>query len=254
MVNARFMPVWSAIFLAAFFTAIISGLFGMAGGLVFMGVLAVFLGVAEAMVVHGAVQSVSNASRAWMLKGDVRWDILGWTAAGAVPAGLAMLLVSFLPSKAGLYLALGLLPGLLWLPRSWLAGDAQRPAHAVLCGAMVMALNLSAGVAGPALDFFYVKTALTRQAIVATKAVTMFASHLVKIAYFGVPLAREAGLSGFPPLWFFAAAVPVSVAGTYVGTRLLRRFSDVGFKRYTRWLVTGVGAVYVWRGLSLLSV
>ena len=246
------MNPFALILTAAFFTAIISGLFGMAGGLVFMGILAVFLGVAAAMVVHGAVQSVSNSSRAWMLRGDVRWDILGWTAAGAIPAALLMLAVSFLPSKAQLYLVLGFLPLLLWLPKDLLAGDAEKPAHAILCGAMVMGLNLSAGVAGPALDFFYVKTALTRQEIVATKAVTMFASHMVKIVYFGVPLAREAGLAGLPPVWFFVAAVPVTIAGTFVGTRLLTRFSDVGFKRYTRILVTVVGAVYVLRGLALL--
>ncbi len=246
------MPTWFLILIAAFFTAIISGLFGMAGGLVFMGIIAIFLGVAEAMVVHGAVQSISNISRAWMLRRDVRWDILGWTALGGVPAALAMLAVSFLPSKAGLYLALGFLPILLWLPRRWLAGDAEKPAHAVLCGAMVMGLNLSAGVAGPALDFFYVKTALTRQQIVATKAVTMFVSHMIKIAYFGLPLIREFGTAGLPPAWFFIAAIPVSIAGTFVGTRLLQKFSDVGFKRYTRWLVTGVGAIYVLRGLALL--
>ncbi|MEL6686758.1 MAG: sulfite exporter TauE/SafE family protein [Pseudomonadota bacterium] len=246
------MNPFSLILAAAFFTAVISGLFGMAGGLIFMGIIAVFLGVAEAMVVHGAVQSVSNSSRAWMLRGDVRWDILGWTALGALPAALLMLAVSFLPSKAQLYLALGLLPVLLWLPKGWLAGDAEKPTHAMLCGALVMGLNLSAGVAGPALDFFYVKTGLTRQQIVATKAVTMFASHLVKIVYFGVPLVREIGLSGLPPAWFFILAIPVSIAGTFVGTRLLRRFSDVGFKRYTRILVTLIGGVYVLRGLALL--
>jgi len=236
---------------AAFFTAIISGLFGMAGGLVFMGIIALFLGVAEAMVLHGAVQSVSNSYRAFLIRDAVRWDILGWTALGALPAALLMLSVNFLPSKAQLYLALGLLPLLLWLPKRWLAGDAQKPAHAALCGAMVMGLNLSAGVAGPALDFFYVKTTLTRHQIVATKAVTMFASHLVKIVYFGIPLARGAGLSGLPPWWVFALSLPAVMAGTFLGTRLLKRFSDVGFKRYTRILVTAIGAVYIWRGLML---
>jgi uncharacterized membrane protein YfcA len=246
------MNVLPLIIAAAFLTAIISGLFGMAGGLVFMGIIALFLGVAEAMVVHGAVQSVSNSYRAFLLRGAVRWDILGWTAVGALPAALLMLSVSFLPSKAELYLALGVLPLLLWLPKRWLSGDAQKPAHAVLCGAMVMGLNLSAGVAGPALDFFYVKTTLTRQQIVATKAVTMFASHLVKIVYFGIPLARGVGLSGLPPWWVFAAAVPAVMAGTFIGTRLLARFSDIGFKHYTRILVTAIGGIYVWRGLALL--
>ena len=237
---------------AAFVPAIISGLFGMAGGMIFMGVIALYLGVAEAMVLHGAVQGVSNSTRAYFLRADVRWDILGWTALGAVPAALLMLSLSFLPSKAQLYLALGLLPLLLWLPRGWLAGDAQKPSHAALCGAMVMGLNLSAGVAGPARDFFYVKTTLTRQEIVATKAVTMFASQLVKIIYFGVPLALGAGLGSLPPVWVFVAAVPTVMAGTWIGTRLLQRFSDIGFKRYTRLLVTLIGAVYVWRGLALL--
>lgn len=246
------MNPFAIIIAAAFLTAIISGLFGMAGGLVFMGIIAVFLGVAEAMVVHGAVQSVSNSYRAILLRDAVRWDIIGWTAVGALPAALLMLSVSFLPSKAQLYIALGLLPLLLWLPKRWLSGDAQKPAHAVLCGAMVMGLNLSAGVAGPALDFFYVKTTLTRQQIVATKAVTMFASHLVKIVYFGIPLVRGVGLAGLPPWWVFVAAVPAIMTGTFVGTRLLARFSDVGFKHYTRILVTLVGGVYVWRGLALL--
>lgn len=240
------------ILIAAFLTAMISGLFGMAGGMIFMGVIAVFLGVAEAMVLHGAVQSVSNSYRAFLLKSDVRWDILGWTALGAMPAGFFMLSVSFLPTKAQLYIALGIIPLLLWLPRRWLAGDAERPAHAVLCGTMVMGLNLSAGIAGPALDFFYVKTALTRQQIVATKAVTMFVSHLVKIVYFGIPLAQSVGLGSLPPWWVFAAAIPVVMAGTFMGTRLLTRFSDIGFKRYTRLLVTAIGGVYIWRGLSLL--
>jgi len=116
-----------------------------------------------------------------------------------------------------------------------------------------MGLNLSAGVAGPALDFFYVKTALTRKAIVATKAVTMFASHMVKIAYFGIPLLKAQGLSDLPAWWILALAIPAVVIGTKIGTSLLDRFSDIGFRKYTRILVTVVGIIYVLRGLSLLN-
>jgi len=242
------------IILAAGLCAVISGLFGMAGGLVFMGIIASFMGVSAAMVVHGIVQSVSNGSRSVILKDNIRWDILGWQCLGALPAIALMLWIAFTPNKAQLFLALGLLPLLLWLPRGILAGDAEKPAHAVLCGAMVMGLNLSAGVAGPALDFFYVKTALTRKAIVATKAVTMFASHLVKIGYFGLPLLKEQGLADLPPLWVFVLAIPAVVLGTKIGTSLLEHFSDVGFRKYTRVLVTVVGAIYVLRGFSLLDL
>lgn len=233
--------------------AVISGLFGMAGGMVFMGIIASLMSVSAAMVVHGVVQSVSNGSRSAILREHIRWDILGWQLLGAVPAIVLMIWIAFTPDKAQLYLALGLLPLLLWLPRGWLAGDAEKPPHAMLCGAMVMGLNLSAGIAGPALDFFYVKTALTRKAIVATKAVTMFASHLVKIGYFGIPLLKAEGLSDLPPWWVLVAAVPAVVLGTKIGTSLLEHFSDVGFRKYTRILVTIVGAIYVLRGLSLLD-
>lgn len=241
------------IILAAGLCAVISGLFGMAGGLIFMGLIASLMSVSAAMVVHGIVQSVSNGSRSAILREYIRWDILGWQFLGALPAVFLMLWAAFTPNKAQLFLALGVLPLLLWLPKGLLSGDAEKPAHAVLCGAMVMGLNLSAGVAGPALDFFYVKTALTRKAIVATKAVTMFASHLVKIGYFGIPQMRVQGLADLPPGWVLALAVPAVIIGTKVGTSLLERFSDIGFRKYTRILVTGVGAVYVLRGLALLN-
>jgi len=242
------------IILSAGLCAIISGLFGMAGGLVFMGIIASLMSVSAAMVVHGIVQSVSNGSRSAILREHIRWDILGWQLIGALPAISLMVWIVFTPGKAQLFLVLGLLPLLLWLPRKWLAGDAEKPAHAILCGAMVMGLNLSAGVAGPALDFFYVKTALTRKAIVATKAVTMFASHIVKIGYFGIPLIKAQGLSDLPPWWVLVLAVPAVILGTKIGTSLLERFSDVGFRKYTRILVTIVGAIYVLRGLALLDL
>jgi len=241
------------ILISAMITACISGIFGMAGGMIFMGIIASIMGVAEAMVVHGAVQSVSNSSRAYMLKSDVRWDILGYKFIGALPTIGLLALIMFVPEKGMLFLVLGLLPFLLWLPKGWLQGDANKPLHAVFCGALVMGLNLVAGVAGPALDFFYVKTALTRKEIVATKAVTMFASHMVKIIYFGIPLIAAHGLTTLPPLWVFAAAVPCIILGTYIGTRILHLFSDANFKSYTKYLVTVIGLIYLWRAAGLLA-
>lgn len=242
------------ILISAAITACISGIFGMAGGMIFMGIIASVMGVAEAMVVHGVVQSISNSSRAWLLRPDIRWDILGFKLLGAFPAIAALSLISFVPNKATLFIVLGLLPFILWLPKGVFQGDAAKPLHAAFCGAMVMGLNLSAGVAGPALDFFYVKTTLTRKEIVATKAVTMFASHLVKIFYFGLPLITAVGLATLPPLWVFAAAVPCIILGTYIGTRILHRLSDINFKSYTKYLVTLVGIIYLWRGLSLMGL
>ena len=238
---------------AALLTAIVSGLFGMGGGLIFMGIIAAFLPVAVAMVVHGIVQSASNGFRAWLLRADIRWDVLGWKLVGAIPVVGLLALVSFVPSTLALYTALGLLPLLLWLPKDMLAFDTAVPRHAVGAGALVAGLNLTAGVAGPALDFFYVKTTLTRQEIVATKALTMLGAHLAKIAYFGIPLMRASSLEALPEWWVLALAVPGVFLGTFIGTRGLQLFTDIGFRRVSRYLVTGVGAVFLLRAFSLWS-
>ena len=126
----------SLILLPVFITACISGIFGMAGGLIMMGVLASFLGVSEAMIVHGAVQSVSNSSRAYLLRQHVRWDIFAKIAIGSMPAIAILAFISFLPSKGLLFIVLGALPILLWLPKHIIHLDAARPLHAVFCGVL----------------------------------------------------------------------------------------------------------------------
>jgi len=123
------------IILAAGLCAIISGLFGMAGGLVFMGVIANLMSVSAAMVVHGIVQSVSNGSRSIILRDYIRWDILRWQLLGALPAILLMLWVAFTPNEAQLFLALGLLPLLFGFPKACRRGTLKSP-HMQCCAAL----------------------------------------------------------------------------------------------------------------------
>jgi uncharacterized membrane protein YfcA len=229
---------------AAFATATLSGVFGMAGGLALMGVLAFVLPVQAAFVTHGLLQLVANGWRAILHRRHVRWDIVGWYAAASLIAGVAVSAVALAPSKPMLFLLLGLVPGLTWLPQRWINLDAARPPQAFLSGLCVTGLNLAAGVAGPLLDIFFVRTELARHAIVATKAATQIFSHLAKIIVYGAPIAA-AGKAQMPPLWVFILAFPLSMAGTVVGGRILDRMNDVDFKRWTRWIVTVIGAGYL---------
>lgn len=217
------IPALFIVFLA-FVTATLSGIFGMAGGLVLMGGLALVLPVAAAFVTHGILQLVANGWRAMLHARHVRWDIVGWYAAASLAAGLAVGLLSFTPSKPLLFLLLGLVPGLLWLPQGAFRLDAARPAHALVSGFLVTGLNLLAGVAGPLLDIFFVRTELTRHAIVATKAATQVFSHLAKIVVYGAPLLTSRP-EDMPPVWLFALAIPLSMLGTVVGGRILDRMT-----------------------------
>lgn len=243
--------VATAILVATLVTAFISGIFGMAGGLILMGVLAALVPVATAMITHGAIQMVSNGWRGWLLRGDIDWGVFARYAAGSLLGIGALILVSWQPDKQMLYLLLGLTPMLVWLPRERLDLDIQRPAHAFLAGALVQALNTLAGVAGPLLDLFFVRTDMTRQQIVATKSVTQVLAHLVKIVFWGLPVVLAAEADVFPPVWLIAMAVPLSMLGTWMGGRVLARMTDVNFKRWMKGLVTVIGAIYLARAAGL---
>ena len=235
---------------AAFLTAAISGVFGMAGGLMLKGALALVLPVSATFVAHGLFQLVANGSRAVIHRQHVDLKIVGLFALGSfVIAGLVGF-IAVEPTRATLYLFMGLVPFLVWLPDRWVRLDAQRPLQALICGVSVTGVNLTAGVAGPFLDIFFVKTALTRHQIVATKAATQVFSHIMKIVVYGAPLLAVHG-KGLPPLWVFAVAVPLSMLGTSLGGLVLDRLSDVNFKRYLRLILTVIGIAYLGQAARL---
>lgn len=245
------IAVSAFIIVTAFFTATLSGIFGMAGGLMLMGALAFVLPVSAAFVTHGILQLVANGWRAVLHRKYVDWRILANYAIASAVAGGVIALIAFAPSRPLLFLLLGLVPMLVWLPRNWIQLDAAKAPHALVSGFLVTLVNLTAGVAGPLLDIFFVRTALTRHQIVATKAATQVFSHLAKILVYGAPLLA-APKAVMPPLWVFAIAVPVSMLGTAAGGWVLDRISDVDFKRWTAWIVTGIGLVYLAKAAQLM--
>lgn len=240
------------ILIATMITAFISGIFGMAGGLILMGVLTALLPVATAMIVHGAIQMVSNGWRAWLLRGHIDWKVFVRYLAGSVVAVILLFLVAWRPDKTMVYLMLGLIPLLVWIPKSMVDLDIQKPGQAEGAAVVVQSLNTLAGVSGPLLDLMFVRTDMTRQAIVGTKAVTQVVAHLVKIAFWSVPLLAASGISAMPPVWLLALAIPLSMTGTWLGGLVLERMNDVDFKRWMRWLVTVIGVVYLARAAGLL--
>ena len=243
--------VAAAVLTVVFATSALSGVFGMAGGLVLMGALALLLPVSAAFVTHGVVQLIANGWRAALHRRHISWPIVAVFSAGSLVAAVVVALVAFTPSKPLLFLLLALVSLAVWVPKRWLHLDARRPVHSFANGVISTVLNLSAGVAGPLMDVFYVRTELTRHQIVATKAATQVLNHLAKIAVYGLPLAAVGG-EALPPLWLFLAAAPLSIGGTILGGRILDRMSDDSFRGWIRWIVTAIGFVYFVRGLQLL--
>lgn len=248
------MPLLIVIPFIAFATSLLSGVFGMAGGMVLMGALVLLLPVGAAFVTHGFIQIVANGWRAWLNRDAIVWPIIGWyvLASAATGAGFFLLLVEWQPDRALVFIALGLVGLSVWLPAKRFALDAQRPGHAFSSGVLVTGTNLVAGVAGPLLDIFFVRTSLSRHQIVATKALTQVFSHLAKILIYGSLLAMATDSASVPWLAILVA-IPFSMLGTRAGKAILDRMSDAGFLSWTRWIVSAIGLVYLMRGLVLLG-
>jgi uncharacterized membrane protein YfcA len=225
--------------LCAFATAVLSGVFGMAGGMLLMGVYTALLPVAAAMVLHGATQLVANAGRAILLWRNIYWRGVAFYVGGASLAFALLIRVRYVPDPLVVYLGLGLAPFVAaLLPAAWL--DFQGPRAALLTGVQVTALNLTAGAAGPLLDVAFVDTRLSKHQVVATKAITQVFSHTLKLAYFGPLLTGgEIAPATLPGI------VLATVLGTWTGTRLLERLSDQRFRAMSRTIVYSIGVVYL---------
>ncbi len=230
-------------------TSFMSGVFGMAGGLVLLGVLLLLLDVAPAMILFGTTQAASNGWRAALWVRHVQWGIVWRFLVGAAAAFVVLRWLQLFPNKAIVYIGLGLSPFLAELLPKALTPDITRPGAPYICGVVIMITTLLAGVAGPMLDVFYQKSGLDRRVVVATKAVTQTAGHLARIVYFGSFTATlDAGI----PMWIFGAAIALAMLGTTLAARVLEGMSNEQFRHWSKRVIYSVSAVYGLRGLWLL--
>jgi uncharacterized membrane protein YfcA len=237
--------VLSMLAVATLATSFVSGVLGMAGGMILMGVLLALLPLPAAMLLHGVIQLAANGSRALLLRRDICWPVFGGYAAGALTALALFALVHAVVDKSMALVAMGLTPfAAMALPRR-LHLSVTRRLHPLACGLMCQSLSLTAGVAGPLLDTFFVRANMSRHAVVATKAMTQCLSHVLKVVYFGSVMAAGGGV----PAWIAAAAVLLAFAGTSASRRALECISDAAFRAWTRWTVLALGAIYLVTGM-----
>ena len=222
-------------------TSLLSGIIGMAGGMILMAVLVTLLSVPAAMVMHGAVQATANGSRAYFLRAHIQWQVLPRYMAGAMAAVATFWTIAWLPPPAVVLFLIGMFPWLaLLLPKtSPLVITNHSSQYA--CGALVTGAQLVAGVSGPLLDLFYLHSGLDRHAIVATKALTQALGHLIKLAFY----AHLYGLADETPALLIGIAILASISATRIGTSILGKVSNATFRRASQVLILGLGGLCV---------
>lgn len=235
------------VLVSVFATSLISGVLGMAGGMILMAVYSAVFTVTGAMVLHGLTQATANGYRAWLGRREIAWKPVTFQLIGTIAALAVFSIFLFVPNKATIYFGLGLLPFISYAKPLTKRLDVLDPRGSLLCGFVVTAIQLVAGVSGPLLDLFFLHSKLDRYQTIATKALLSTFGHCAKIGYFGYA-AFSTSLELDIPWYLLPLIVYFSMWGTKVGRNVLEAIDDAKFRAWTRYCLLVIGIVFLGRG------
>ncbi len=242
MTAASLALIGATIVLSSF----ISSVFGMAGGMVLLGVLLIYFDVATGMILFSIIQLSTNGWRTLHYRQYVLWPIFWWYIAGAVLAFAVMRTIAFVPDKAMVYLLLGLMPFAVEALPARMRPNIEWRGVPFFSGIFTTIIQFLAGVGGLFFDIFFQKSSLDRKTTNATKASAQSFSHLLRAAYFG----SFAGLAGIKfEVW--APAVVLAIIGALGAPYVLERMTDTSFRQWTRWIIYTLAVVYLIRAALL---
>ena len=102
--------ILAALAVVAVVTSFISGIFGMAGGMLLIGFLLMMLPVPVAMVFHGVIQIAANGWRSWLWRHHINWRVVLEFGLGSVFSLVVFSSFAFVPPKWAVLMAIGLTP------------------------------------------------------------------------------------------------------------------------------------------------
>jgi len=238
----------------AYATAVLSAIVGMAGGIILLSFMLLFMDPLVAIPVHGLVQLASNGSRTFIQRAHVDWSIAWRYGLLLLPLGWAGIQIAYrLPPDLS-----KLLIGVFVLAATWRPGWLMLGTHPeessphlrfVALGGGIGFLGVLIGATGPLIAPFFLNLGLARQAIVGTKAACQALGHTAKIVLFGV-----AGFAYGAYAWPIVLMSGMVVAGTWTGSRVLERVDERLFTILFKSALTLVALrLILWEGWKLVQ-
>ena len=245
------MTYWLGLGAAAVLTSVVSGVMGMAGGMLLLAVMLLRLEPAVAIPVHGIVQLVSNGSRASFLRTQVRWRAVWRFVWPLLPgAALGIWLLAYVPSSASRIAIGAFVLASTWRKSFFSIGKGSRAERALpLGGALVGFFSTLVGATGPLLGPFILALDLSAPSTIATLAACQVFQHASKVLLFG--------LRGFDLGAYLLPCVLLSlcaVAGSAIGTRLLDHIPEKSFRLTVKFVLTALALHQLYVGLHAVLI
>ena len=225
--------------LSAGFTSFVSASMGIGGGLLLLIIMANIMPLAALIPVHGLVQLGSNVNRMVMTRQHIQMSIVGYFAIGAVIAALVASFVIVQLPLSVIELAIGIFVlAMVWgiKPQK---RDLPKPLR-ILAGGVTTFLSMFIGATGPLVAAIIHSQRADKHQIVATFSTCMSMQHGLKMLVFGV-----VGFAFLPWLPLVIAMIVSGAIGTWIGLKLLNRFSANTFE----WVFKGIMTVLALRTL-----
>ncbi len=233
-----------ALTVVAFLTSTLSGVLGMGGGILLLGVMATVLPPSVVIPVHGLVQLASNGSRAALSHRSIDWRIVWPFGAGAlIGAWVGGRWAVSLPEDASRIVLAVFILAMTWIPTPRSA--PRVPGKFFWLGLGSTFLSMFIGATGPVQAPFFLRANLDKEQIIATKAATQVFQHVMKVAAF-----MALGFAVGPHLPLIGAMIAAVIAGSFAGKRILNHVPEKLFLWLFRIAITVIAAQMLWKGIA----
>jgi len=228
--------------ITAGFTSFLSAAMGIGGGLLLLIIMANVMPIAALIPVHGLIQLGSNANRAVMTRAHVQWDIWRYFVFGALGAAvLASLVLVQLPASV---LQIGI--GVFVLLLTWGITPKKRELSKFargLVGFITTFLSMFVGATGPLVAALIHAQRADRHQLVATFSACMTVQHGLKLIVF-----IALGFAFTPWLALVSLMIAAGWLGTWLGLKMLNRFSQEKFAFWFKLVLTGLALRSLYQG------
>lgn len=240
-------PVLEFLLLAAvaFLASTVAAITGTGGGILLLPVMVGLLGARDAIPAYTLAQFVGNLSRVALNRGEIRLEVVGWFIVGAIPAAVLGALLFAKTHEEVVVRALGvfLLLSVAYLRWRRTALSGFPVGRFVPIGAVFGFVSAYLGSAGPFLAPFFLAFGLVRGAYIGTEALGTAIMHVTKMATYGAAQVFSA-----KAVMYGLALMPVMVAGSFVGKRVVDRVSSRAFVVLIEAVLVSFGVWFLLRG------
>jgi uncharacterized membrane protein YfcA len=229
----------------AFVASTLAAVAGFGGAAILLPILVPIFGVRDAIPILTVAQLVGNLSRVWFNRRELDLPVVGWFAAGGVPAALAG---GFLFASAPLAFLTRLLGVFLIAVVIYRHSGKRRTERLPLrafpfIGAVFSFLSALLGSVGPIMIPFFLAYGLVKGALIGTEALATVVMHVTKLAAYGsAAVLTTAGLvAGL-------AVGAIMIVGSFAGKKLLDRLPERLFVAIVELTLVVAGVAFLIRG------